>query len=464
MRTILPPLLRDVLGAFGGPVVRVAVCGAGNCGKTVFVASLLEHLRNHDPARFDLRGWRVVSAEALAPADGFPEFPLAACRAALCGARPDWPAKTGTASLARFRVALRRGASRRSFVLEMLDLPGERLADVAFMSGRGYGGWCDALGRALSGEAAWDAYSAAVSSSRSVDGVLAAWREFLFRAVSSYSPVVSPSSALVAASGETLSPRSSAPEDVREALARMPLGLGPGREFAPLPPEVRSSAPDLGARFAAAYRDWKRAAVEPVAGFLAGADAACWLVDTLELLNGGVAAYNGARRLGEAMFAMFPAVDNSSWLSRRWTWNFRPHVRAFALVATKADRAGPGASQALADLAGEMFARPLAALDLPGGARPAVRAVAAAVAAVPSPERPGFLHGSAVTAGGGTGTGWFPAPDVPSSWPKSSEWKPGSWPAPDLVPRFPERDDEPPPQEGLDSVAALLLGLSGQGA
>ena len=149
MRTILPPLLRDVLGAFGGPVVRVAVCGAGNCGKTVFVASLLEHLRNHDPARFDLRGWRVVSAEALAPADGFPEFPLAACRAALCGARPDWRAKTGTASLARFRVALRRGASRRSFVLEMLDLPGERLADVAFMSGRGYGGWCDALGRAL---------------------------------------------------------------------------------------------------------------------------------------------------------------------------------------------------------------------------------------------------------------------------------------------------------------------------
>ena len=55
--------------------VRVAVCGAGNCGKTVFLTSLLNHLLCRDPD-FAPEGWRVVRADLDAATGPFPPFPL----------------------------------------------------------------------------------------------------------------------------------------------------------------------------------------------------------------------------------------------------------------------------------------------------------------------------------------------------------------------------------------------------
>jgi len=462
--------------------VRVAVCGAGNCGKTVFLTSLLNHLLCRDPD-FAPEGWRVVRADLDAATGPFPPFPYHPSRATFA-AGDRWPAKTKGASLARIALRLERVDGRgwrRERTLELLDLPGERVPDLS-MRRRPYPEWCRAFADALADAPSYGVYLSrcrAVLDALPADAgagsesflaaraaVLSAYREHLLASLRSYSPIVVPSVAILAQDGSTVPSRRGLPEaELRAELAAAPLGADAERPFAPLPPEAAAGGSALARAFAANYRSYARETVDPIAAWLESADRLCYLVDVLGVLNAGPQAYNGAQRMGRTVLGMMPAPNRSNGLLGLLTGLFSMHVDDAILVATKADCVlpeGDGQRNRLAGLLERMLGPALDEIELPPGRRH-VCVCAAVRSTDPDPDDPRALVGRFVDAAGGTPAyRRFRPAEPPARWPASAQWTAGGFPDPSesglVPPAFDARQDEAPPQIGLGRIARILLG------
>ena len=57
---------------------NIAVVGLYNSGKTTFITSFINHIRNHDPAKLKIREGDVLIAfdEELPPYNGLEQFPF----------------------------------------------------------------------------------------------------------------------------------------------------------------------------------------------------------------------------------------------------------------------------------------------------------------------------------------------------------------------------------------------------
>ena len=118
--------------------VRVAVVGGKDCGKTVFLAALASHLRHHRKSEFSLRGgtlqvhWErgAIVGDKL---DGLPLFDYKSARWRL--SHGQWPEKTKDTTVLALRLLLEDSESKTQehVQLEVLDLPGERVADFSMM-------------------------------------------------------------------------------------------------------------------------------------------------------------------------------------------------------------------------------------------------------------------------------------------------------------------------------------------
>ena len=479
MSTILDDLEDALLSR---RTIRVAVCGAGNCGKTVFLTSLLNHLLCRDPD-FAPDGWRIVRAERDGDTGAIPPFPYPESRATfVSGDR--WPAKTKGVSLARIVLRLERADGRRfrrERILELLDLPGERVADLS-MRGRTYPDWCRLLAEALADAPSYAAYlarcraildamprdagrgSEAAAAARTA--ILSAYREHLLAALRSYSPIVVPSVAILAPDGSTVPSRTELSDaELRAELAAAPLGADAERPFAPLPPEAAAEGSAAARTFASNYRAYVREAVDPLAEWLESADRLCHLVDVLGVLNGGPQAYNGAQRLARTVLGLLPTPNRANRILHWLTERFLTHVDDAVLVATKADCVladADGQRNRFAGLLEQMLGPALDELDLPPGRRHAC--VCAAVRSTePAPDDPRALVGRFVDAAGGVPAyrRFHPA-EPPARWPASAEWRVGGFPDPSesglVPPAFDARLDAAPPQIGLGRISRILLG------
>ena len=135
--------------------IREAVIGGRDCGKTVFLSALANHLRHHRRSEFSLGGgtlqvhWNkgAITGDKL---HGLPLFDYKAARWRL--SHGQWPEKTVDTSILVLRLLLEDtvNKSREQVQLEVLDLPGERVADFAMM-GRSYGEWCRWRDESLTG-------------------------------------------------------------------------------------------------------------------------------------------------------------------------------------------------------------------------------------------------------------------------------------------------------------------------
>ena len=127
-------------GLTGREHIRVAVIGTKGSGKTVFLTALTNHLRNHDKKRLDLKGWSVTNLECDGGnTGGMPSFQYAKAREQL--SRGEWPDNTRSLSVVRLKLRLEKTVGkktkRRTVILELLDLPGEWVADLS-MVGRSF--------------------------------------------------------------------------------------------------------------------------------------------------------------------------------------------------------------------------------------------------------------------------------------------------------------------------------------
>ena len=187
----------------------VGVIGMHSSGKTVFLTSLIDHLMNHDPARFRLGvdtaepvTLRKVRPEAVTA--GWEAFHYAGNRAALATSGR-WPRKTK--DRAEFALGFERSDWRfNSALLRLFDMPGERLADAA-MFGQTYEQWSDHWHRYTADDAHQRAASAGfldVLNRPTPDepALIEAYRLALATAVGRhFKPFVSPSSFLLDAAG-----------------------------------------------------------------------------------------------------------------------------------------------------------------------------------------------------------------------------------------------------------------------
>ena len=241
--------------------------------------------------------------------------------------------------------------------LALDDIPGERLADMVVAAHRRLAGWSDTVLRMLRvcpefHDSATDYLNAIENAERSPgsldeEGLLHEYRRTLARLIEGCMPIVTPSSFLIDAAGNSV------PEHIlaSDAGSRMNLlaterfsGLSKSQQFAPLSAKLRGECSPMTGRFSSAYQSYRRF-IMPFAKRLKACDTLLILIDVAMLLEGGPGMLNANRKLIEQIFHYVdPGFTLLHEVGHRVTqlptlgWLGLRGVRRIGVVATKADR------------------------------------------------------------------------------------------------------------------------------
>ena len=468
----------------GHRTVRVALMGTQNSGKTVFLTAIANHLRNHSPDNFNLGGIRVgCRGVPASPGRGdFPRFDATTARQAF--ARGEWPAKTTEPSLLALSLTLAdTGTGKREDVLlEILDIPGERIADFPMM-GRNYREWCSWLQTAWNGpDDAIDTYRRYLDRVQGVDpggrdavrsALFAAYRDFLAESYANHAAHVSPSTVKLEWDGTPHGGPSK--EAFLDAIRDVPLGIraadGRVREFVPLPCDAfdrKSPWRPLAGEFSKAYDIYAKKVVRPLERWLHGATTLVYLVDVLTLLKSGPQAWFAEKSYGEAAIRMLCPRRGGNlikrWGTRLWGLLVQTEIRRVRIVAGKADLVLAGDRDNLGKLAEDLFGNVLDASD----ARASVCAAVSSTEQVtvdqegtPVPALRGKVDSAFVPAGSGDTQIWFPSPVPPSPPATACLWQSrideGAFNYPSTFPVFNPYVGIPPEHLGLNSLVRDIL-------
>lgn len=429
----------EIIGAAarGYRTIRVAVMGSKASGKTVFIASLASHLQDQRPAEFPLGGRIVTWDKGAISGDtlhGIPLFRYEEARGSL--SRGEWPHKTTSSSILALRLLVEdRKGNQENVQLEVVDIPGERIADFA-MKGRSYREWC----RWMQKESASPTYRAYVEAVEKAgpndpEALFNAYRDFIAHEYEWCAPCITPSTVKLGVDGKKRGGRT--PSAFREAIAAVPMGFADDKgkvwEFVPLPESCLAMDRwrGLARQFERGYDRYVKTVVRPVVDWMAGAEKLFYLVDMLSLLQLGAKACDSERQYGEAAIgALCPRRGNLFSRMGRWAagllWKTR--INAVYVVATKADCVWSQENRDnLVLLADALLGRALRCLD-----RKLVKTDILPCAAVCSTkERPDGQPGL---------QGKIEDPERPGEPPSPKKWKPSD--VPSALPRSSEEWEE----------------------
>ena len=218
---------------------RVGVVGLYSSGKTVLLTSLVNHLQDHDPDRFQLGkpGAQLRRFTVKAPDSGWSAFNYAGHRDALVN-YGRWPSKTTDRS--QFVCQFERSDWTFSdCLLKLYDLPGERIADAA-MLGRDFTAWSERMLGLFVNDTTYRTCSAPFLDAIKKPGVteaelLATYRLALANLILNYKPLITPSTFLLDLKGQPARP--AAPEVLAESRH---CGIDAENQFCPLPAALRT--------------------------------------------------------------------------------------------------------------------------------------------------------------------------------------------------------------------------------
>jgi len=332
--------------------IRVAVVGGKKCGKTVFLTALENHLRNHRRGEFPIGG-RTVHWNRYAITGnqycGLPLFDYVGATSSLKNGA--WPEKTADTSILAMRLLLEDASrtKREDVLLEVLDLPGERIADCPMM-GKSYKEWCQWREEVFAGPngtspAYRDYLEKIVELGPEDEGALLnAYRDFVAYEYEHFTSDVTPSTVLLELNGTK---HGGSPSEFRAEISCLPLGFkdkdGNVYEFIPLPVscfDKTSPFYSLSKKFHRAYGKYVKRVVRPMEQWLRGAQKMVYLVDILTLLQSGADAWDAEKKYADAAIgALCPHGGNL--LSRTWRYLknvfWRTQINAVYVVATKGD-------------------------------------------------------------------------------------------------------------------------------
>ena len=344
--------------------IRIAVVGAQECGKTMFLVSLINHLLQADFGDFGkVEKWEVSSgAEILSPRPpkGMEPFDYDRYHKifdALFGYKDGKPSDKGSVPpstlqtyLLQMMVPLGRTEATSGVVkskkvlLEVLDVPGERVADFA-MFNRSYEDWCRELTRARQGVAggtsSFDRYMEKVSRASNVDEIKDAFFEFVLDRHVHNSTLIYPSSILLTLSGEKTSRQADTSELKRESI---PFFQGDGF-FAPLPEAFFHDKTKKGIvkAFSKAYKQYCiDSGLNEVCGWLETANKVYYLLDVFSILMSGKEREDDMRSHIRETLKVFGRREGNI-ISRAYNgfvdFLMRSRASEIYLVGTQIDRA-----------------------------------------------------------------------------------------------------------------------------
>jgi uncharacterized protein len=439
--------------------VRIGVVGLAQSGKTAFTTALINHIRRHDPRRLPL-GTGDVTLDWVAHLpnrDGIPTFPYEQCRDML-GLQRRWPRKTVATSEYRC-LLLRSDWPAKSLDLDLVDFPGERMADMS-MAGRSFREWSGTVLGLLRTVPEYrvhaDEYLNLVDQNAPPEKIIAAYRRLLSEFVGSYLPVISPSSFLVSPAGDYVDMDRYSREGAAYLAEHRMIGLDAARQFAPV-------GAGAGASYAAldrSYREYRAQMVDPLAGWLGSCTDLAVLVDVAQLLSGGTGYINGAKR---TLSFLLSHLDLGQRPWRALAGNLAQFltlervrlggVRKVAFIATMADRVHRSDHTKVEHLLRDLIPDAIKDAAFHAGLRYSTF-VCAAVNSTTSLDYPMMQ----ARLPGRDGESVFAAPQVPSEWPESLA--PLQYRFPRVLPSAPEHRDTPPRHIGFDRVCDFLLGFA----
>jgi predicted YcjX-like family ATPase len=453
---------------------RIGVVGLYASGKTVFLTSLINHLKDHDPTRFRLgNGGVVLRRFRELPLDrGWEPFNYKGNRDAVVHAG-QWPGKTR--DRAQYACAFERSDWWLTQAkLKFYDLPGERIAD-AYLAVKAYADWCDHILGLLADDKTYrdcaGEFRALLSNPQAAEAeLLAAYKLALARLVLAYKPYISPSSFLVNVGGRINRRRD---PEAMAADPDFPIGLGPGEEFCPLPASIRSAQPEVRERFTRRYHAYRDQMVLPLMRTIASCHALIILVDVTMLLAGGVGMYDDNRQIlldlldaldpGESLLGRAVRGAASCVLPHPW----RPgRITRIAFVAPKLDQVHQLDQDRMIALLRRMIEKPVRDRI---GLVPLFTNCSAVVSTRKFPSDDGERRLLGIPLYDAvTGRRRPPAQvkveamqkylvsELPEEWPAS--WRPGDYVFPTVYPLVPARKDCPPEQVNLDKILDFVMG------
>jgi uncharacterized protein len=471
---------------------KIGIVGVSNSGKTVLLTSLIHHLKQHNRQRFPLSlkslGGEVDIRyagdleENLLPIDRIMEgkardagedpapdrpdidmetvrFPYEMYRDAMTR-DGDWPTKTVSFSRFGCRVDLQGATGKKPCSMRKIwlyDIPGERLADIQMARCRSYEEWSDRILTDFYSNGRVRDYVTgfllALTTRKGLDAeqAILLYKTFLLRCYKECMETISPSVFRLDTKGGELHLGRSDTQILAERFS----GLGPGREFAPLSKEARNSNPEVTARFAAHYREYRNKIVYPLLTVLGSCDGLVLLVDLVDILRGGIAAFVDNQQLLGRVFDFLNDRGLMTRLFRAATW--RRNLKNAAIAAPKIDLFSTGDVESdRPRLLLEHFMRDPRARTNTGGIHCECFQCCAAKAAITTSEdeRTYQLQGYSEDAPEMMST-FERGRRLPEQWP--SEWKPGEYRFPDVRPKLSPNPLYPPKQEFLDKVFAFAL-------
>jgi predicted YcjX-like family ATPase len=474
---------------------KVIVTGTGRSGKTVFLVSLINHIKNFRPD--DDFGLEILAGKERIgfrrfvpksdPVDNS-TFPYHRYRERL-SLNHQWPRKTR--DMTEYRCAFQQFEQRRpkrsqNVDLTLIDIPGERVADLPMIEHKTFDNWSDARVQLIEDKTDhleharasgfWSALEKAGKGEANADDLVTTYKRFLLRCACSYVRSISPSTFLLDQEGQTAdfdAENCEKEEAVNALLARRFSGLK-GKEFVPLSADARKASKKTASAFRKGFDAYQKEILSPLQAKVKDADSLVVLIDIPDILVSGYSIYNETLRFLDSL---------ASIVTRKRFGFLSPKISKAVFFASKADTVRRSDLGHLKDLIDDVVHTSRDQLESENvecwvGTCSAVVCTGEIATGAGGGKDDDRLCGFAVLDADGEyidypkdeiieamqnreeGKPWgrpVSVSPLPARW--ATHWKPESYAFPEFYPVVPARENQPPRHMGMSEIVKFLLEL-----